>query len=68
VIELKLQHKSLTATIQEGLTQTADYLDRIGTTEGYLVTFDRTPETPWEKRFFGRQEPHGDYRIGVWGM
>ncbi|MCB2264126.1 MAG: hypothetical protein LGR52_14495, partial [Candidatus Thiosymbion ectosymbiont of Robbea hypermnestra] len=68
VIELKLRHKSLKSTLNEGLVQTADYLDRVGTDEGYLIIFDRTPNTPWEKKLFVRQEQQGNYRIGVWGM
>ncbi len=59
VIELKILHKSLEATIAEGLAQTVDYMDRVGTDEGYLIVFDRTPEVSWEE---------GEHRIGVWGM
>jgi len=62
VIELKLLHKSLTATIKEGLMQTADYMDRVGAEEGYLIVFDRTPKV------LVRQEQYGEHRIGVWGM
>ncbi|MEI2782433.1 MAG: hypothetical protein V9H25_14685 [Candidatus Competibacter sp.] len=43
VLELKLLHKSLEATLREGLAQTADYLDRTGAEEGHLLLFDRTP-------------------------
>ncbi|WP_133512219.1 AAA family ATPase [Candidatus Thiosymbion oneisti] len=68
VIELKLLHKSLAATIKEGLAQTADYMDRVGTDEGYLVVFDRTPEVPWEAKSLVRQEQYGEHRIWVWGM
>ncbi len=68
VIELKILHKSLEATIKEGLAQTADYMDRVGTDEGYLIVFDRTPEVPWEEKIFVRQEQYGKHRIGVWGM
>jgi len=68
VIELKILHKSLEATINEGLAQTADYLDRVGADEGNLVVFDRTPDTPWEQKLFVRQERHGEHRIGVWGI
>lgn len=49
VIELK-SLKSSEARIAEGLAQTANYMDQIGTDEGYLVVFDRTPEGPWEKK------------------
>jgi len=68
VIELKILYKSLEATIKEGLAQTADYMDRVGTDEGYLVIFDRTPETPWEEKVLVRQEQYEKHRIGVWGM
>ncbi len=68
VIELKILHKSLEATIKEGLAQTADYMDRVGTEEGYLIVFDRTPEVSWEERVFVRQEQSGEHRIEVWGM
>ena len=68
MIELKILYKSLEATIKEGLAQTADYMDRIGAEEGYLVVFDRTPDTPWEQKLLVRQEQCGKYRIGVWGM
>ncbi len=68
VIELKLLHKSLEATIAEGLAQTADYMDRVGTEEGYLIVFDRTPEVPWEQKVLARQEQYEKHRIGVWGM
>ena len=68
VIELKVLHKSLEATLAEGLAQTADYMDRVGSDEGNLVVFDRTSDTLWEKKIFVRQERHGEHRIGVWGM
>jgi hypothetical protein len=68
VIELKLLHKSLDATLREGLAQTADYLDRTGAREGHLLIFDRTPGVPWERKIFQREESHGSYRIRVWGM
>jgi len=68
VIELKILHKSLETTITEGLAQTADYMDRVGTDEGYLVVFDRTPDVSWEEKRFVRQERHGKRRMRVWGM
>jgi len=68
VIELKILHKSPETTLAEGLAQTAGYMDRVGAEEGYLVVFDRTPDTPWEKKLFVREEKSGKYRIRVWGM
>ena len=68
VIELKLLHKSLEATVSEGLEQTADYLDRAGTTDGHLLIFDRRPGMTWEERIFQRVETCRGYAIQVWGM
>nr|VFJ77510.1 MAG: hypothetical protein BECKFM1743C_GA0114222_109932 [Candidatus Kentron sp. FM]VFJ77649.1 MAG: hypothetical protein BECKFM1743C_GA0114222_110151 [Candidatus Kentron sp. FM] len=68
VIELKILYKSLEATLEDGLTQTADYRDRAGAEESYLVIFDRTPGKSWEEKVFVREERHGGHRIGVWGM
>nr|VFJ91624.1 MAG: AAA-like domain [Candidatus Kentron sp. H]VFJ92695.1 MAG: AAA-like domain [Candidatus Kentron sp. H]VFJ99498.1 MAG: AAA-like domain [Candidatus Kentron sp. H] len=73
VIELKILHKSLAATLADGLIQTADYMDRSSAEEGYLVIFDRAPDKTWEEKCFVREEPlegqqQGKHRIGVWGM
>ncbi|MBT8419938.1 MAG: ATP-binding protein [Gammaproteobacteria bacterium] len=72
VVELKIKYNSLELTIEEGLAQTADYMDRVGAEEGYLIIFNRKPDTPWEEKIFAREEqseePYEKYRIGVWGM
>lgn len=68
VIELKIRRGSLETTRREGLEQTADYMDRIGAKEGYLVIFDRRPGSSWEEKVFVEWEPYKNYRIGVWGM
>lgn len=68
VLDLKLLHKSLEATLREGLAQTADYLDRTGAEEGHLLLFDRTPGVLWEQKLFHRTEPYGSHLIQVWGM
>jgi len=68
VIELKILHQSLVATIEEGLVRTADYMDHIDTETGYLVIFDRTPYISWKKKLFVGKEQYGKYQIEVWGM
>lgn len=68
VIELKLLHKSLAKTLEDGLQQTLAYLDRCGAAEGHLVIFDRTPDKSWEDKLFQWQETVGDRIIQVWGM
>ncbi|MDM8536885.1 hypothetical protein QUF70_09050 [Desulfobacterales bacterium HSG17] len=39
VIELKILYKSLKKTVDEGLEQTWDYMDKCGTKQGHLVIF-----------------------------
>ena len=46
-IELKVKGNSTVAAARE---QLFGYLDRLGCTEGWLVTFDRSPNIPWEKK------------------
>ena len=68
VIEMKVLHKSLEATLAEGLAQTWEYADRSGAEEAHLVIFDRTPTKPWEERIFRRDESCQGRPIIVWGM
>ncbi|MBE2199917.1 MAG: ATP-binding protein [Anaerolinea sp.] len=68
VIELKLWRKSRGQTIEQGLGQTAAYMDKIGTTDGHLVIFDRRPEISWEEKIFRAEMAHEGKRIVVWGM
>ncbi len=68
VIELKILRKSLETTIREGLTQTADYLDRCGADEGHLVIFDRRPKRKWAEKIFKEEKEYMGKAIVVWGM
>ena len=68
VIECKLLHKGLEATLREGLEQTARYMDTCGAEEGHLVIFDRDPGRKWADKIFRRRESSGEVEIEVWGM
>lgn len=69
VIELKLWKKgSLDTLIADGLAQTADYADKAGADEAYLIIFDRRPNIAWEQRIWQRHETAGARQITVWGM
>ncbi len=68
VIELKVLHRSLSHTVQMGLEQTWQYIDRCAATEGHLVVFDRTPNKSWEEKLFQRREAVHGHSIAVWGM
>ena len=67
VIELKILHKSLEATLREGLEQTWSYMDRCGTADGHLVIFDRSDQA-WAEKIFTKKELFNDTEITVWGM
>ncbi|MEA2060133.1 MAG: ATP-binding protein [Thermodesulfobacteriota bacterium] len=68
VIELKLLHKSLEATLSDGLEQTGKYMDTCGTDHGILVIFDRRRDIPWEEKIFRQEKMHNGSKITVWGM
>jgi len=68
VIELKLLYGSLDSTLEKGLEQTWEYIDRCGTEEGHLVIFDRDKDKAWEEKLFSREETYQGKRIKIWGM
>jgi len=68
VVELKLLHKSLELTIEQGLAQTAEYVQRTGAEEAHLVVFDRREGVTWDERVFVRREALGEVGVTVWGM
>ena len=67
VIECKILHGSLDNTLENGLPQTAGYMDRCAAAAGHLVIFDRSTK-PWEEKVFRRTEEFDGKRIEVWGM
>ena len=69
VVECKVLHKDLEATITEGLAQTRGYMDHCGAESGHLIVFDRAPDRTWDEKLFRRETPAGAGRaVTVWGM
>ncbi len=68
VIECKILHAGVNATINEGLPQTVAYMDTWAAEEGHLVLFDRSPDRTWDEKIFRRKEKHDGREITVWGM
>ena len=68
VVECKVLHKGLERTIEEGLRQTAGYMDRCAAEAGHLVIFDRDEARSWEEKVFCRRESAGGVEVVVWGM
>ncbi len=67
VVECKILHHSLEATVREGLEQTLDYMDRCGGESGHLVVFDRDASKPWEEKLYRRDESLEGRPVTVWG-
>ncbi len=69
VMELKILRKSLGTTIEEGLHQTAEYMDIVGSAdEGHLIIFDRTGQKSWDERIWHQPYIYENRTIMVWGM
>ncbi|MEW6379429.1 MAG: ATP-binding protein [bacterium] len=68
VIELKILHKSLDNTIEQGLKQIMEYMDRCTADQGHLVIFDRSEGKKWEEKIFRRKEKYQNKSIAIWGM
>ena len=68
VIECKVVHKGLERTIDEGVEQTAGYVDRCTASRGHLVVFDRRAGRSWDEKTFRREVDRDGRTIAVWGM
>jgi len=68
VIELKLKYDSLEKTIEKGLEQTHEYMDKCGTSEGYLLVINRSPKASWKEKIFKRKKSFKGTKIIVFGM
>src|SRR6056297_2000241 len=68
VIELKLKHNySLETVMDEGLKQTAAYVNKTGAKEAYLIIFDQ--ENPnWDEKVFTEKREYNGLAITVFGM
>lgn len=69
VLELKIKRYSLERTIDEGLRQTADYMDAAGSVdEGHFIIFDRSKDRSWDERIWHKPYDWNGRTIMVWGM
>ncbi len=66
VIETKVKRGDKTE--EQGLRQTAEYMDANNATEGHLVIFDRTEGKTWEERISNHQARLEGRAIHVWLM
>ncbi|MGE5342208.1 MAG: AAA-like domain-containing protein [Candidatus Omnitrophota bacterium] len=68
VIELKLKYGSMEKTIEKGLEQTWEYMDKCGTSEGYLLVVNRAKKTSWKEKIFKKEKTFKETKIFVYGM
>ena len=69
VMELKIKRGDLGKVIDDGLRQTAEYMDRVGTAEaGHLIIFDRSQTKTWDERIWHKECDYKERSIVVWGM
>ncbi len=68
VIECKVRRDGLERTVDEGLKQISQYLQRCGAREGHLVVFDRSERRSWDEKVFRREASAGGRKVTVWGM
>ena len=72
VIECKVvyeaQRRSLDRMVEDGIAQTAGYMERSNAETGHLVVFDRRSDRDWSEKVFRRLEMHGEHQVVVWGM
>lgn len=69
VLELKIRKNSLERTIDDGLQQTAGYMDKVGSVdEGHLIIFDRSATKTWEERIWHKSYDCNGRTIVVWGL
>jgi hypothetical protein len=65
-VELKLRYGP--KYIEDGLEQTARYMDIHGCSEGWLAVFDRRPDIKWEDKIYTKKETVDGKTITIIGL
>ncbi|MDD9989387.1 MAG: AAA-like domain-containing protein [Spirochaetaceae bacterium] len=70
VVECKVvrERDSLESVVDEGVEQTAGYVDRCAAEAGHLVVIDRRENRSWDEKVFHRRRRSQPVAIDVWGM
>ena len=64
-IELKLYQSA--KTIKDATEQILKYMERVGSKEGWVVIFDRTPKKSWNKKLYTKEIKLSGKKITVFG-
>ena len=70
VVECKVvrEHDGLESVVDEGVEQTARYMDGSAAEAGHLVVIDRRENRSWEEKMFHLRRGGGAMPVDVWGM
>jgi len=64
-IELKLYQG--TKTVKDATVQILKYMERVGSKEGWIVIFDRTPKKSWSKKLYVKEVKQAGKKITIFG-
>ena len=64
-IELKLYQG--TKTVKDATVQILKYMERVGSKEGWIVIFDRTPKKSWSKKLYVKEVKQIGKKITIFG-
>ena len=67
VLELKLLWNSLEKTLEDGVPQTVEYMDKAAAESGHLLVFDRHAGIPWDDKIFAFDRTWQGKTVRVWG-
>ena len=70
VVECKLvrEGRSLERAVEQGLEQTARYMDTSGAEAGHLVVFDMRAGRTWAEKVYREERHWGNTPVTVWGV
>ena len=70
VVECKVvrEHDGLERVVDEGVEQTARYVQRCAAEAGHLVVIDRRQNRSWEEKVFHHRRDGNALPVDVWGM
>jgi hypothetical protein len=64
-IELKLYQSA--KTTKDATAQILKYMERVGSKEGWVVIFDRTPKKSWGKKLYAKEIKQAGKKITIFG-
>jgi len=67
VLELKICYSNPEETINKGMVQTYEYMEKCGTTEGYFLLFSKQ-SLPWSQKIFQDERIYNGIPIKIYGM